>query len=142
MCDRDYDSVTGAMNDYICDWCQEEEENSCCCEYAYERDGRYLDWECESCYRKRPVPADAEPWSTETSTIRGYLSTFSLCDTLEERIEVLRSLFEYLLTIGPFFKAFPSFHAACVAKVAEFKTEPLAAPIHDVLLATEAFLAG
>ena len=139
-CDRDYDSVTGTMNDYVCDWCQEEEENRCCCEYGYERNYRYLEWECESCYRKRPTQTD--PWVTEKATISGHLSTFSFCETIEERVEALRPLFEYLLTIGPFFKAFPRFYAACVAKVTEFKADPLAEPIAALLEDTERFLAS
>ena len=138
------------MNHYVCDWCEEWDlENCCYCEYGYDRDGRYLEWECESCYREKSKPVDlwtaekskpVDPWTAERSTISGHLSMFSLCSTPAERVEVLRPLFEYLLTIGSFFKAFPRFHAICVAKVAEFKADQHAAPILELLTSVEDFL--
>ena len=227
VCDREYDSVTGKMNDYVCDWCQagsekeekekeaqegcscqydcerddvrwgdyryqiwqcemcaeedrrqqkeeenrcfaeyagdqeEEDDDRCYCEYGYERGGdrwddycggyRYLEWECDMCVAERkklepaPVvtnPKPADPWATEKSTIGNYLSAVSFCSTSAQRVEVVRSLFEYILTVEPFLKTFPRFHTVCVAKVAELKAEPLAASIAELLERTERFLAS
>jgi hypothetical protein len=142
---------------------QEEEDDRCYCEYGYERGGhrwddyeggyRYLEWECDMCAKERekselvtqpsaPASKPVDPWATEKSTISNHLSTVSSCKTSAERIEVVRPLFEYILTIEPFLKTFPQFYKVCVAKVAELKADPLAAPITDILETTERFLAS
>jgi hypothetical protein len=130
-----------------CGVCAEEqkEEAVCSCEYSYEQgedsvgDYRYLERECGMCLAEREA-SSPDPWVTEKTTIRNHFSAFSFCSTPAQRVQVLRPLFEYILTIEPFLKAFPYFRTVCVAKVKEFRADPRVEPIADLLEAAERFL--
>ena len=141
-CIEEYDSVTGETSQVTCDWC-----DGCYCEYSYDRDGRWLDYECDKCAAIKPtvVPkktATPGPWATEKATIGQFLYDVQVANDTAEKLPIVERLFRYIMTVKPFLDKFPKMRAVVAAKVAELKVEPLAVPILDVILATEAFLSA
>lgn len=148
-CSTEYDSVNGDMNHDYCDWCCEEDasyEDCCYCEYSYDRDGRYLDYECDKCaaasgvIRPTYVVAPKAPWADEKETIAKYLSRIEMGATAQARVELTKELFLYIQTIKPFMTQYPTLQTATMVKVRELKGDPLTVSIADVLASTEAFL--
>jgi hypothetical protein len=154
-CTEEYDSVTGENHQVACDWCvggsdDNWSDDGCYCEYSYDRDGRWLDYECDKCAAthtpiiKQPtvVPKNPGPWATEKETISQFLYEVQWANGTAEKLPIIERLFRYIMTVKPFLDKFPKMRAVVAAKVAELKVEPLAVPILDVILATEAFLAA
>jgi len=151
-CEEEYDSETGEFHEVTCDWCIYD---GCKCEYSYDRDGRYLDYECDKCASSTVASSVAstvassvassvaqDPWATEKATITQLLYEIQWAYRAKDRLTVVERLFRYVQTVKPFLVAFPQMRTVLTAKVAEIKDSPQAAPILDVLIATEAFLAA
>lgn len=75
--------------------------------------------------------------SSEELALRNFLNAAAYT---EEPLCVIKKLFEYVQTIGPFLAANPALLNGMVAKAAEFKVNPLATSIRDTLLSAENFL--
>jgi hypothetical protein len=142
-CTEEYDSVTGENHQVTCDWC----DDGCYCEYSYDRDGRWLDYECDKCAAIKPtvVPkktATPGPWATEKETIGQFLHDVRWANGTAEKLPIVERLFRYIMTVKPFLDKFPKMRAVVVAKIAELKADPATVPILEVLVATEAFLSA
>jgi hypothetical protein len=75
--------------------------------------------------------------SSEELALRNFLNAATYT---EEPLCVIKKLFEYVQTIGPYLVSNPDLLNGMVSKVAEFKANPLATSILDTLLAAEDFL--
>ena len=170
-CSTEYDSVTGENHHDVCDWCQtgctctqehneemceackqdydeweaDQDSDRCYCEYSYDRDGRYLDWECEACaatHTPPPSPPPPAPWAVEKAHIGFLIDKMMYAPTQEARIATAAEIYRYVQTIGPFLLKFPRFYDVTYAKLKEFRADSRTESIADVLNAADVFLAG
>lgn len=92
-------------------------------------------------HKKEPIPSYSE-WTENITVIQKFLEDVNATSHAAARLPIVRRLYSYILKITPFLVAHQNFLATFIKKTAEFKEDPAAAPILDILLKAEAFLAS
>ena len=112
--------------------------DDCYCEWAYDREGRYLDYQCENCTLNE---RKANPWAFEKKIILSLFDELDMSVDIPARLCVIARLFDYVRTIPSFVVAHPLFRATVVSKLAELRALDDVAPIKETLDGVDVFLA-
>ena len=112
--------------------------DDCYCEWAYDREGRYLDYQCENCTLNE---RKANPWAFEKKIILSLFDELDEATDIPTRLHVIARLFGYVRTIPSFVVAHPRFRSTVVRKLAELRALDATAPIKGTLDGVDAFLA-
>lgn len=86
-------------------------------------------------------PVSAKMYGNEYHVLNSLIQEFHDTESFSDKLLVLSRLFKYLQFIPNFLRKNPVFYQVAVAKVAEFKDDPLAVSIRETILETEAFMA-
>jgi hypothetical protein len=81
------------------------------CDCDYEEN--ILIKECKYCIK---------PYNTEVTTLRNLLSSMEHKTLLSERLDLIRQIFEYILTCSDFIASQPGFRKAVSNKLNEFRS--------------------
>jgi len=94
-------------------------------------------------HHANPVYTNANPlnYGNEYDILNSLIQEFQATDDTSAQLLILSRLFNYFQFIPTFLRKNPLFFAVAVAKVAEYKDDPIASSIRPTILETEAFLA-
>jgi hypothetical protein len=109
------------------------------CDCEYSDDSNILGSICTHC-KKREEIEQAKPWYIEVKTIRKYFNQMDKSTSVDERLPIIRNIFEYILTRPIFIAANPNFRKAMLNKMNELRQCQDAASLKDVFDKTDKFI--
>jgi len=90
------------------------------CECKYNSNSQLIESKCINCNLNE---CGRNKWQHEISEIQKYLLLYQNISIKSEQIIVLKTLFEYILTIPIFVSSYPSFKKTLIEKIKEFSNE-------------------
>jgi len=109
------------------------------CDCEYSDDSNILGSICTHCIKREEIE-QAKPWYIEIKTLKKYFDQMEKATSVDERLSIIRNIFEYILTRPIFIAANPNFRNAILNKMIEFKQCKDATSLNDVFDKTNKFI--
>ena len=111
------------------------------CDCEYTEDNILINSICSHCFKREEIEK-SKPWYIEVKTINKLLLKSNSITIIEDRLPIIKDLFEYILTCDEFIAKNPRFRNTVLNKIEEFKLDERIGPVKDVLEKTKEFIAN
>lgn len=111
------------------------------CDCEYTEDNILINSTCEHCLKREEIEK-SKPWYIEVKTINKLLLKSNSTIIIEDRLLIIKDMFEYILTCDEFIAKNPKFRNTVLNKIEEFKSDERVGPMKDVLEKTKEFIAN
>jgi hypothetical protein len=109
------------------------------CDCEYNDKNELINSLCNHCHL-REEKQKSKPWYIEVKTISKYLKLQELTSNIEDRMVIMKDMFEYIMTCTKFMAQNPKFRITASLKIKEFREDPRSSSIKHILDKTNDFI--